>query len=333
MKLVNCYSQIISDQNIWLAWKQFRIGKGHRADVCLFERRLESNLLSVRDVLRDRTHTHGSYRAFIVHDPKRRLIHVPTVRDQVVHQAVWNVLFPFFNRRFSPSTTSCRPGMGTSAARSVIRKWGKNRATQFVLHMDVVKCFDSISHEKLEIRVSQWIDCKETLLLVSKILSSYSSGFLDTRHGIPLGNLTSQLFCNVAFMDFDREMDLHFGIGSWVRYADDVFVVDVNKDRLRRASVFISSLLSNEGLKCRIGIHLYHGFEALGSRWFHGGFESIMRATRNRAIRLLQKRFRAHRAGERSQQSVRSSFDSLIGLAVHDRRWTKQLQQVILETI
>jgi retron-type reverse transcriptase len=125
MKLVNCYPQIISDANIWLAWTRFRAGKGSRADIQIFERSLETNLLELRRELHDRSYQHGTYRSFVVRDPKRRLIHVPTVRDQVVHQMVWNILFPFFNSRFSPSATSCRPGMGTSAARAIIRRWGK----------------------------------------------------------------------------------------------------------------------------------------------------------------------------------------------------------------
>ena len=333
MRLVQSYGQIIADDNLWLAWTRFRAGKGHRDDVRIFERNLEANLLSLRADLIGRTYAHGPYRSFEVRDPKRRLIHVPSVRDQVLHQAVWNILFPFFNARFSPSATSCRPGMGTSAARAVIRRWGKRRSSRFVLHADVVKCFDSISHTRIEARMAEWIDCAETMALVSTILSSYASTRIDDRHGIPLGNLTSQLFCNVAFMETDRALDARFGIGRWVRYADDLFVVGTDKDGLRSASEFVANRLAAEGLESRSEIRPHHGFEALGSRRFHGGFESVARATRNRSGKLAVRRAKSFAAGQCSQNSLRSTYASLAGLDATDLRWTKTLRTAILEAI
>lgn len=339
MRLENCYPRIIADENLWLAWTRFRSGKGRRGEVRCFEENLEANLLEIRSVLTDRSYVHGAYRSFVVHDPKRRLIHVPSVRDQVVHQAAWNVLFPFFNARFSPSATSCRPGMGTSAARAVIRRWGKDMETRYVLHMDVVKCFDSISHGRLAERLGSWIDCADTLGLLGKVIESYSvngspllpqGGAGGGPRGIPLGNLTSQLFCNLAFMDFDRQLDQSVGIGNWIRYADDTFVRGSDRVSLGGIAASAEASLAAEGLRCRSEIRPYHGFEALGSRWFIGGSESVARSTRARSLRLAGWRSTQCARGEVSQNGLRATFDSLRGLAPDDSRWTKRVRDAIM---
>lgn len=294
----------------------------------LFERSLEANLLELRHSLRDHSYQHGSYRSFVVHDPKCRLIHVPIVCDQVVHQMIWNILFPFFNGRFSPSATSCRPDMGTSAARAVIRRWGKMPDTRFVLHMDVHKCFDSIPHDMLARRLEVWIRCDATMSLLRKVIGSFSSG-----RGIPLGNLTSQLFCNVVFLDVDRLLDSAVGVGNWVRYADDLFVRAGDKQVGADISKLIATVLELDGLVCRVDIRPYHGFEALGARWFDGGFESIARRTRARALWLASRRSLMFSNGSYSLHRFRSTFDSLRGLAIEDKRWTKCVQAAILEAV
>lgn len=67
--------------------------------------------------------------------------------------------------------------------------------------------------------------------------------------GLPIGNLTSQLFGNIFLNDFDHWMKKNMGFNYYGRYVDDFFVVCRDKTRLLRALPEIASYLKeNEKL-------------------------------------------------------------------------------------
>jgi len=334
MKLLdNCYALIVSEENLWLAWKLFRRGKRKRADVRAFERMLEDNLLSLRKELVDETYRPGGYRRFIVHDPKRRTISAPHIRDQIIHQAIWNILFPHFDRRFSAAVHSCRPGRGTHSAVLKIEKIARRlagRGKVWILHLDVVKFFDSVDHAALRKCLRRAISCPRTLELLDRIIGGYNSD-LSIGRGIPLGNLTSQLFCNVMLMPVDRWMDGGSFIGSYARYADDLFVLGNDRLSLNGLSREIADKLLSLGLYCRFRVVRYQGFEALGKRFFYDGM-AIRRSTRIRAVSKLKTAILSYASAAISANRLDSSAASLNGLSrsAPDHRWTKKLREVIL---
>ncbi|WP_437644237.1 RNA-directed DNA polymerase [Sorangium sp. So ce362] len=58
---------------------------------------------------------------------------------------------------------------------------------------------------------------------------------LTRPHGLPIGNLTSQIWANVVLTPVDHLLGSHLGIGSFVRYCDDLLVFDDDPGRLRAA--------------------------------------------------------------------------------------------------
>lgn len=77
------YSNLISIENIFQAWSEFRKGKSKRFDVQEFERHLEDNLFNLQESLENKTYRHGEYQSFYVQDPKQRHIHKARVEDRV----------------------------------------------------------------------------------------------------------------------------------------------------------------------------------------------------------------------------------------------------------
>ena len=69
------YGDIISVENLLLAWQEFVCGKRNKKDVQIFELRLMDNILSLHNDLRNRTYKHGPYQHFRISDPKPRDIH------------------------------------------------------------------------------------------------------------------------------------------------------------------------------------------------------------------------------------------------------------------
>src|SRR3989344_7983614 len=92
------FNQICSPEALFLAWDEFKRGKGKKLDVLEFERNLEQNIFELYRDLKNGTYRHGPYKGFWIYDPKLRRIHKSTVRDRVLHHAVFTVL----NRIFEP---------------------------------------------------------------------------------------------------------------------------------------------------------------------------------------------------------------------------------------
>lgn len=76
---------VISIENIFQAWDEFKKGKRGKRDVQLFERNLEDNLFSIHKKLENKSYKHGNYESFYVNDPKRRHIHKASVQDRIIH--------------------------------------------------------------------------------------------------------------------------------------------------------------------------------------------------------------------------------------------------------
>lgn len=173
------FDKIISLENLFFAWREFRRGKRGRQDVQEFERNLEDNIFSLRTDLVNGQYCHGSYHRFHIFDPKHRIIHKASVRDRLVHHAVYRVLYQLFDRSFIFDSYSCRIGKGTNAAVDRLGVFAKRVSKNFsgacwALKFDVRKFFDSVDHgilmEILEKRVYDY----KTIELLAEVVGSYS---------------------------------------------------------------------------------------------------------------------------------------------------------------
>src|SRR3990167_7800966 len=230
------FNQITSLENIVTAWEEFRSDKGKKADVQAFEFSLEQNLFSLHRDLLAKRYAHGPYKGFYIRDPKVRHIHKAMVRDRVLHHAVFRILNPIFEQTFIANSFSCRINKGTHkgvlAAESMIRKESRNYTRPcFALKCDVRKFFDSIDHEILLAILKKRIVDPDTMWLLQEIIESFSTSWttLFDRQGLPIGNLTSQLFANVYMNEFDQFVKQRLRIKHYARYTDDFVIVSTDK--------------------------------------------------------------------------------------------------------
>lgn len=174
------YDSIISLENLFAAWREFRRGKRSKPDVQVFERHVEDGLFALHDDLMTGAYRHGPYKQFHIFDPKHRVIHKACVRDRIVHHAVHRVLSPFFDRSFVFDSYSCRIGKGTHAAvdrlERFARKVSKNwTGPCWVLKCDIRKFFDSVDHGTLLDMLSRRVPCPKTMGLLRTIIGSYEA--------------------------------------------------------------------------------------------------------------------------------------------------------------
>ena len=91
-------------------------GKKNKKDVQEFQLHLMDNILALHHDLASGAYKHGSYQEFKINDPKPRIIHKASVRDRLLHHAVYRVLYPFFEETFIADSFSCRLDKGTHRA-------------------------------------------------------------------------------------------------------------------------------------------------------------------------------------------------------------------------
>lgn len=174
------FGEIISPENLFAAWQTFKADKRNKADVAEFERHLESNIFQLHRDLKNKTYRHGPYCGFYIHDPKQRHIHKATVRDRILHHAVFSVINPVFEETFIPTSFSCRVGFGTHKGMEVlgrmVRAVGRN-GTQpsFVLKCDVKKFFDNVDHGILVSILGKRIKDEKAMWLLGSIIESYEA--------------------------------------------------------------------------------------------------------------------------------------------------------------
>ena len=164
---LNLFNEIISLENLFLAWHEFRKGKRKKLDVQVFERNLEDNLFQLHKELAAGIYQHGNYTSFYVTDPKLRLIHKALVSDRVLHHAIYRILYSIFDKSFIFDSYSCRLGRGTHKAVNRLeyftRKVSKNYTGEcFVLKCDIKKFFASVNQSILLDLISGGITCTKT---------------------------------------------------------------------------------------------------------------------------------------------------------------------------
>jgi len=287
IQLSHSYNSIIDLENLFFAWREFIVGKRNKKDVEIFSRNLLDNILALNEDLANRTYCHGGYVDSYITDPKRRHIHKASVRDRLIHHAIYRILYPFFDRTFIADSFSCRNDKGMHKAmdrfQALAYKASKNHTrTCWVLKCDIRKFFDSIDHGVLMGILSCYIPDQDIMNLLGNVIESYDSKIYGKGIGLPLGNLTSQLFANVYMNDFDQWVKHKLKVKYYLRYADDFVVLSDDKNYLESILPQIGKLLSEE---LKLTLHpdkvsiktLASGVDYLG--WVHFTDHRVLRAT------------------------------------------------------
>ena len=252
------YNNIISIPNLLASWQEFLNGKRKRTDVILFSMNLMDNIYSLHNDLKNKTYKHGNYEAFKINDPKPRDIHKATVRDRLLHHAIYRILYPYFDKKFIHDSYSCRIGKGTHKAiyrfENFIRKVSKNNTKNcWVLKCDIKKFFASIDHSILKSILVKHIQDKDVLWLLFNVIDSFHSKHIYAMAdicqvaevGLPLGNLTSQLLVNVYMNEFDQYVKHKLKVKYYIRYADDFVVLSQDKSYLENILKQMKEFLVN----------------------------------------------------------------------------------------
>lgn len=317
------YSQTISIENLLQAWEEFKKGKRKKKGVGEFELYLEDNLFLLHTTLQNKTYKHGEYSGFFITDPKLRHIHKAEVIDRVVHHTLFKTLNEIFDSTFISDSYSCRKGYGTHKGFKKLVKYARKVSKNYTvncwaLKSDIKKFFVSVDHKILFEIISRKIKDEELLWLIEEIIESY---YGELGKGIPIGNLTSQLFANIYLNELDRFVKHTLKVKYYLRYADDFVILSKDKDGLefylKEIESFLGAYLSLQlhpkktvFRKLTWGID-FVGYVALSH------YQVVRTKTKRRIERKIDINLEKYDRGNISGETFRQSLASYLGVLKH----------------
>lgn len=244
----NLYPCIYDFESLYQAYRRARRGKRHQAEVLHFERDLEGELIQLQNELIWGEYETGPYHRFYVNEPKRRLVAALPFRDRVLQHSLVGAIEPIWERRFIHHSYACRPGRGMHKGADQAQQWLREvqaaHGRAYVLKADVAQYFPSIDHEILRSLLARRIACKPTMRLAEHIMDSWHPG-------LPIGNLTSQLWANVYLHEFDAFVKEGLGVSRYMRYMDDWLIVHHDKRYLHGLREVLADWL-NKNLRLQL---------------------------------------------------------------------------------
>jgi len=234
----NLYEKVYDLDNLYLAYSKARQGKGKTYGVIQFEKDLDNNIRLLQAELMEDRYKTSAYDIFTIYDPKEREIYRLPFRDRVVHHAIMNVLENIWTSIFISHTYSCIKGKGIHGALKHIKRDLKDiEGTTYCLKMDIRKFYPSVDHDVLKGIIRKKIKDKRLINLLDDIINSAP--------GIPIGNYLSQFFANLYLSYFDHWLKEEKRIKYYYRYADDMVILDSEKEKLHCLLEEIKSYMGN----------------------------------------------------------------------------------------
>lgn len=332
-KVITLQEAMADYGNIQKAYNKARKCKRYRKDVLQFTKDKEENLELVRNDIQGLTYEPSEYRYFKVYEPKERQIMALPFCDRVVQHAINNILEPIFNQRFIFHSYACRKGKGMHGASDTLQEWLYEWQTfnpeqpLYAIKADIHHCFQSINHDVLKAEIRKVIKDAGALELTDRIIDH--NGQMPDGIGIPVGNLTSQLFANIYLNKLDQYIKHTLGVKYYIRYMDDFIILSPDIAQLRCWLADIERFLRDE-LKLELNpkttiLAAKNGIDFVGYK-----HRATHRKVRPDSIKRIKKTIRKYERGHITKERLQKSIASWTGHAGHADSYNLQKKIIAL---
>lgn len=277
--------EYVTYAELYDAYEDCRKHKWKTENAAQFQVRLAYNLYQLWVDLNRWTYNIGKSISFLVDRPVIREVFAADFRDRIVHHLLINRIIVYYENRVITNFFSCRVGKGTqygikTLAEDICRVSENYTKNAWVLKCDLKSFFmtinkkmlynkvDELIHEDVypndekQYQFSSWIagliinNCpqegsirkcprkKWERLPKDKSLYNAPSGY-----GLPIGNLTSQIFANYYLDAFDKFIYDELGFTAYGRYVDDFYIISTDKEKLLNAVPKMKALLKTMEVK------------------------------------------------------------------------------------
>ncbi|ASK32697.1 reverse transcriptase [Chryseobacterium sp. T16E-39] len=280
------FQKITSLENLILADGKAQKGKSKQYGVIAHNKNKERNIASLNDILISKTYKTSNYSVFKVYEPKEREVYkLPYFPDRICHHAIMNILEPIFLNVFTADSYSCIKGKGIHAASFNLRKALKNEEeTTFCLKLDIKKFYPNVDHDILKSLLRRKFKDQDLLWLLDEII--------DSSPGLPIGNYLSQYFANFYLTYFDHWIKERLKAKYYFRYADDIVILNRDKEVLHRILYLIKSYFEiNLKLQVKENWQVFpvkvRGIDFVGYKHFHS-HTLLRKSIKKRFARMLK---------------------------------------------
>lgn len=262
--------EYVSYEELYNAYIDCRKKKRRGRSAINFEIEWQANLYSLYCQLNSKTYKINPYIVFCVDKPVKREVFAADFSDRIVHHLIINRLNNALEKEFIDDSYSCREGKGTQygvlRCKKQIEECTSNYTEEaWILKGDFKSFFMTIDLDLLYSKLEKFVyekvynedDMKAnyTCWLIHTVLFAHPENncikIQDNKKwkglpldkslfncpdgfGLPIGNLTSQIFANFYLSEFDHWMKDTLQIKFYGRYVDDFYIIHKDKDYLKR---------------------------------------------------------------------------------------------------
>ena len=281
LNLFNEYFENILLEDLFKSYFDARKNKRNTINALAFEKNFEENIFRLWEELLSGNYKPSSSICFIVNRPVKREIFAASFHDRVIHHLIYNYTSPILEKAFINDSFSCRKGKGThygiKRIDHFIRSCSMNYSKDcYILKLDIKGYFMSINrkilfqkvkanllskYRKLDFDVELLLNLIERTIFNDPTKNCTVKGkradwqdlpkdkslFTSRKNcGLPIGNLTSQLFGNVYLNDFDHFVKRDLKIKYYGRYVDDFILIHNDRKYLKSLIKNIREYLQKE---------------------------------------------------------------------------------------
>ena len=315
-------------ENLYKAYFEARKNKRFTKEQLKFEANYEHYLHELYEQIISKTYKVKPCKAFVIEKPVYREVFAPQFIDRVVHHFIVLYINPQVEQVLIEDCYSCRKNKGTlygiERAKKKMRSVTQNYAKEaYILKLDISGYFMNMNTTILynQIQKLQLVEntaCssfeKEVLhYLINEVIFTNpihqcqingnkelwkfipnTKSLFHSPHGcgLPIGNLTSQIFGNIYLNDFDHWVKTDLGIKYYGRYVDDMYFMHNDKDFLKQCILKVQEKMQTYGMLIHPKkIYLQHytkGLEFLG-RYIKPYRSYISNRTKNNFVKLIEK--------------------------------------------
>ena len=332
----NLFDEIVCWRNMEISmYNAARYKTSHR-EIAAFLDNHKTLLPEIIEELKNGSYRIGKYHEFFVYDPKKRLVMALPFRDRVVQWGIYRQLNPLLDKRYIDTSYACRTDHGVHLAVAKLNEFSHNLDmfcdNPYYLKMDMSKYFYRINHEVLINILDSIINDSKLMDLLSYIINSDEQKFgieiinhkVTGRRirgvGMPIGNLTSQMFANLYLNVLDHYCKHTLRAKKYIRYMDDVIILDNDKHKLRHYQEQISNFIETH-LKLELNNKTCistckSGIDFCGYRVFPN-YVKLRKKTYTKMMRRIRQMVYLYSQGKISEFEVQQTMGSYYGFLKH----------------
>ncbi|MBL7046508.1 MAG: RNA-directed DNA polymerase [Candidatus Marinimicrobia bacterium] len=350
-------NKILTD--LFQAYFDARRNKRNTINALAFEQRFEENIFRLFEEIISGKYTPSRSICFIVNNPVIREIFAANFRDRVIHHLIYNYISPIFEGTFINDSYSCRVGKGTHYGIKRIDKFIRSCSQNYqedcyILKLDIQGYFMSINRSLLFEKAKNILmaklhrvdfDLPLVMKLIEKTIYNDSTkncivkgkksdwqglpkdkSLFTTKYGcgLPIGNLTSQLFGNIYLNALDHFVKRNLKIKNYGRYVDDFILVHKDKEYLKSLIPIIRDYLSKELMLTLHERKIYLQHYSKGVKYLGAVIKPhriyVANRTKGNFYENIQKQneiVRDHKPTEEEKDKFISSMNSYLGILQH----------------